>query len=135
MRRVVLDTNVYVSAYGFGGRPAAVLRAAILGRYTLLTSLPILTETADKLYSVLDFDDEHVTGAIRQLGRIAHVVAPEQHIDVLDDEPDNRVLECAVAGEADLIVSGDHHLLDLGAFRDIRILRVARFLEDIDTGA
>ena len=131
MRRVVLDTNVYISAYGFGGKPAEVLRAAIAGEYTLLTSPAILAEVADKLYEVLGFDDEHVRAAIMQLSRIAEIVRPGARLTVVAAEPDNRILECATEGEADLIVSGDHHPIDLGAYHGIRILRPAGFLAEL----
>lgn len=128
MCRVVLDTSVYISAYGFGGRPAEVLRAAITGEYALLTSPAVLAEVADKLYTVLGFDDEHVRAAIMQLSRIAEVVRPEARLTVVSDDPDNRILECATEGAADVTVSGDHHLLDLGAYHGIRIIRPADML-------
>lgn len=130
MCRVVLDTNVYISAYGFGGKPTEVLRAAITDEYTLLTSPAVLTEVADKLYSVLGFDDEHVRAVIMQLSRIAEVVRPEARLTVVSDDPDNRILECATEGAADVIVSGDHHLLDIGAYHGIRILRPTVFLAE-----
>ncbi|HSQ21443.1 MAG TPA: putative toxin-antitoxin system toxin component, PIN family [Coriobacteriia bacterium] len=129
MSRIVLDTNVYVSAYGFGGKPAHVLASVISGEHTLVTSPALLAEVADKLYAVLGFDDEHVAAVIRQLARIAEVVRPAASIHEIADESDNRVLECAVAGAADIIVSGDHHLLDLGSYRGIRVVRVAELLE------
>lgn len=129
MSRIVLDTNVYVSAYGFGGKPARVLAAVISGEHTLVTSPALLAEVADKLYAVLGFDDEHVSEVIRQVARIAEVVRPAVSIDLVADEPDNRVLECAVEGGADVIISGDHHLLDLVSYQGIRIVRVAEFLE------
>ena len=131
MSRVVLDTNVFVSAYGFGGKPAEVPRGAIAGVYVLVTSPAILTELADKLYEVLGFDDEHVREVVSQLARIAEVVRPEVRLAVLADDPDNRVLECATEGGADVIVSGDHHLLDLGTHDGVRIVRVAEFLEGL----
>lgn len=131
MSRVVLDTNVYISAYGFGGKPAEVLRAAITGEYTLLTSPAALTEVADKLYTVLGFDDEHVRAVIMQLSRIAEVVRPQARLTVVSDDPDNRILECATEGEADLVVSGDHHLLDLGAYHGIRIVRPTEMLTEL----
>lgn len=130
MCRVVLDTNVYISAYGFGGKPAEVLRAAITGEYALLTSPAVLTEVADKLYSVLGFDDEHVRAVIMQVSRIAEVLRPRARLTVVSDDPDNRILECATEGVADVIVSGDHHLLDIGAYHGIRILRPAAFLAE-----
>ncbi len=134
MRRVVLDTNVYISAYGFGGKPGEVLRAAITGEYALLTSPVILTEVADKLYAVLGFDDDHVRAVIMQVSRIAEIVRPEARLTVVSDGPDNRILECAVEGDVDIIISGDHHLLDLGAYHGIRILRPAAFLTELARG-
>ncbi len=128
-RRLVLDTNVYISAYGFGGKPAALMRAIINGEFELIVSPAILAEVADKLYEVLGFDDDHVRDVIRQIIRTAEVVRPETRLHVVADEPDNRVLECAAAGEADAIVSGDRHLLDLGEYRTIRILRVAQMVD------
>lgn len=131
MSRVVLDTNVYTSAYGFGGKPAAVLRAAIGGDYTLLVSPTILAEVADKLYTVLGFDDEHVRAVVMQDSRVAEIVRPQAHLTVVSDDPDNRILECATEGGAELIVSGDHHLLDLGAYHGVRIIRPADFLAQL----
>lgn len=128
MHRVVLDTNLYVSAYGFGGKPSAVVRGAILGDYALIVSPAILTELADKLYAVLGFDDNHVRGVLLQIARVAEVVRPAETLHVVNDEADNRVLECAVDGRADIIVSGDKHLLGLGAYEGVEIIRVAEFL-------
>lgn len=131
MSRVVLDTNVYISAYGFGGKPADVLRAAIAGEFTLLVSPAILTDAADKLYEVLGFDDEHVRAVVMQVSRIAEIVRPTVRLAVVSDEPDNRILECAAEGAADLIVSGDRHLLELGAYGGIRIIRPAEALVEL----
>ncbi len=125
MARLVLDTNVFISAYGFGGKPAQLMRAVIDGEHTLVTSPSILTETADKLYEVLSFDDEHVREVIMQIARIAHMVRPGHRLELIADDQDNRILECAVCGQADLIVSGDHHLLDLEEYEGIRVVRVS----------
>jgi putative PIN family toxin of toxin-antitoxin system len=129
VRRLVLDTNVLVSAYGFGGNPADLMRAIIEGEYQLSTSPALLAELADKLYTVLGFDDEHVRAVVAQLARIAEVVRPQVTLHVVADEPDNRVLECSHAGAADAIVSGDHHLLDLGEHGGVPILRLAALSE------
>jgi uncharacterized protein len=126
--RVVLDTNVYISAYGFGGKPPEVMRAAVLGEFELVTSPAILAEVADKLASVLDFDQEHVVGVVRQIARIAVVVRPTDRLTVVSDDADNRILEAAQESGSELIVSGDRHLLLLGTWEGIRVVRVADFL-------
>lgn len=128
MSRVVLDTNVYISAYGFGGKPAAVMRAAILGEFELAVSPAILTEVAEKLATVLDFDREHVEEVVRQIARISVIVRPEVRLSVVADDADNRILEAAIASGAQIIVSGDRHLLELGTWEGIRTVRVADFL-------
>jgi conserved hypothetical protein TIGR00305 len=127
--RLVLDTNIYISAYGFGGAPAELMRACIVGEHAIVTSPAILTEVADKLYEVLEFDDAHVSGVIRQVARLAEIVRPNMRIDVLHDEPDNRVLECAIQAAADLIVSGDRHLLGLRSYEGIPVVRVRDVLD------
>lgn len=126
--KVVLDTNVYISAYGFGGKPAQVMRAAILGELELVTSPAILIEVADKLESVLHFDREHTTEVVQQIARVATVVRPVRRLAVVADDADNRILEAALESQADIIVSGDRHLLDLGECQGIRVMRVAEFL-------
>ena len=126
--RVVLDTNVYISAYGFGGKPAQVMRAAILGEFELVTSPAILTKVVDKLESVLSFDRAHTADVVRQIARVATVVRPVRRVAVGADDADNRILEAALESGADIIVSGDGHLLARGEWEGICVLRVAEFL-------
>ncbi|MDP2183716.1 MAG: putative toxin-antitoxin system toxin component, PIN family [Actinomycetota bacterium] len=128
MSRVVLDTNVYISAYGFGGKPADVMRAAIAGKFELVTSPAILVELADKLETVLDFDREHTEEVVRQIARVATAVRPERRLAVVADDADNRILEAAAEAGAEFIVSGDPHLLELGTWEGVRVMRVAEFL-------
>jgi putative PIN family toxin of toxin-antitoxin system len=126
--RVVFDTNVYISAYGFGGKPAELMRAAIVGEFELVTSPAILTEVAEKLETVLKFDREHTEDVVRQISRIATIVRPTERLSVVTDDADNRILEAAVDSQADFIVSGDRHLLDVKEWQGVRVLRVAEFL-------
>ncbi|MDO8848503.1 MAG: putative toxin-antitoxin system toxin component, PIN family [Coriobacteriia bacterium] len=128
MSRLVLDTNVLISAYGFGGKPAELMRAIIDGQHGLITSPALLTEFADKLYDVLGYDDDRVRAALQQLARLAEMIRPEVTLHVIADEADNRVLECAVEGGAEMIVSGDHHLLDLGEYEGVPIVRVSSLI-------
>ena len=129
MLRVVLDTNVLVSAYGFGGKPLRLLAEGVSGGYCIVTSVPLMTELARILYDVMGWSDDRVVTALAQLARVAEIVEPDITLAVVADEPDNRVLECAVAGSADVIATGDRHLLDLGEHEGVRILRPAQALE------
>jgi predicted nucleic acid-binding protein len=68
----------------------------------------------------------------RQLRVVARLVEPTDHIQAIEADPtDDRILECAVAAGAEVIVSGDSHLLSLGSFRGIPIQRVAEFLASL----
>ena len=93
--------------------------------------MPILTETARILRAKFDQFENDITVALKIMGRAATIVRPSRTVSVLEDTPDNRILECAAEAEADLIVTGDHHLLDLREFEGIPIVRLADFLRTI----
>jgi putative PIN family toxin of toxin-antitoxin system len=125
-----LDTNVFLSALTFGGKPEAVFEMARAGSIQLVVSAPILAELASILSGKFSWDNEDVREALMAVGRHADLVKPGTRLRVLEDDADNRILECAVEGHADRIVSGDRHLLSLREFRGIRIVRAADFLAE-----
>lgn len=129
--RVVLDTNVVVSALIFpGGPPEAVYRLALEGRVELVTSRPLLVELGRVLVAKFGWRTERAEEAVAQLARLSDVVTPGETVhEVADDPADDRVLEAAEAGAAEAIVSGDRHLLRLGVWRSIDIERPAQFLK------
>ena len=127
--RVVFDTNVYVSAFLI---PGSLAEDAFLHTQhkhaALYTSIPILTETARVFRAKFHQGEEDVTAALKLIGRAATIVKPSARIMVLEDIPDNRILECALEADADLLVTGDRHLLRLKRFQGVAIVRVADFL-------
>jgi len=129
--RAVLDTNVLVSAFLFpGGSPEHVYRAALEGRIELVTSRPLLAELGRVLSSKFGWEEPWVEEAVAQVARIGTVVEPRETVRVVRADPaDDRVLEAALAGRAEVVVSGDRHLLRLGRWREIEILDPAAFLE------
>ncbi|BCA56920.1 PIN domain-containing protein [Nitrospira sp. KM1] len=136
--KVVFDTNVFVSAFLFpGSQGEQALLFAQRRKVDLSTSVPILTETARVLREKFDQSEKDITAALKIIGRSATIVRPARKITVLEDKPDNRILECAVTVEADLLVTGDHHLLKLKEFEGIPLVRLADFLRSIpsDEGA
>ena len=129
MKRVVADTNVLVSALQFGGKPKQLLDLAADGQVHLAISESIIAETLRVLRDKFDRGPEWLAEADRQLRVIARSVEPTESIKAIEADPtDDRILECAVAAEAEVIVSGDTHLLSLGSFQGISIQRVAEFL-------
>lgn len=125
MHRVVLDTNILVSGIGWAGAPGRIVRKWIDGKLILVESPALLTEFLNVIRDdKFDFlDPEDIDEFYRILVEKAEVVEPAFKVDIIhEDDADNRVIECALAGRAGFIVSGDRHLLRLGEFAGIRIL-------------
>jgi putative PIN family toxin of toxin-antitoxin system len=128
--KVVFDTNVLVSALVFpGGRGEAALRRIIEEHDALVISPPILDELLGVLARKFARDGEELARVAVFLSDLAETVRPRARLKVVADDPDNRILECAVAGHADAIVTGDRALLALGTFRNVRLLTLAGYLE------
>lgn len=128
--RVVADTNIFLSALLFGGPPEAIIDSARQGQIDLLVSADILLELAAVLKVKFEWQDPAIADVVRSIGYFSTLVKPQVAVKEVTDDADNRVLECAVESNADFIVSGDHHLLDLKSYRGIRILK-ARIMLDI----
>ena len=130
VQKVVFDTNVYISAFiTKGGKAEQAWRLALEGKVEVCTSVAILTEMAGKLREKFHWRDELIKATIKHIAKTAKVIKPLIKINMLSDEPDNRILECAQGAGAEIIVTGDKHLLDLVAFEGIKIIRIADFLE------
>ncbi|TEU16768.1 MAG: putative toxin-antitoxin system toxin component, PIN family [Anaerolineales bacterium] len=141
MLRVVLDTNQFVSSVLVRqGLPAQVLDAWRRREFLLITSPFIIAEIRSTLsyprirrkYPLTDDDVERLVTLLEQDA----LVVPDE-LDVTGaipaDPTDDMVLACAVEGQADLIVSGDHHLLSLGEYQGIPIVTAREFLERLQT--
>jgi putative PIN family toxin of toxin-antitoxin system len=128
--RVVLDTNILISAFVFpGGAPEAVYREALEGRIELVTSPALLTELGRVLSEKFGWEPARARDVASQVARIAEVVRPKQAVRVIQEDPaDDRVLEAAAAGAVHVIVSRDRHLLRLGVWQGIRIEKAAAFV-------
>ena len=130
---VVLDTNVLVSAFNKAdGKLAPVWRMARERRYQLIISPAIITETARILRTRFGWQEHLLQERIRSLVAIATLVAPRSIPDAVpDDHDDSHIVACALEGRADLIVSGDRHLLGLGSYEGIPIVRPVDFLRTV----
>jgi putative PIN family toxin of toxin-antitoxin system len=127
--KVVFDTNIFVSALALpGGKAERAILGAAEGRLELLVSRPIIQEVVAVLGRKFDRDREELSRVAVFLAELGGLVHLRKRISVLADEPDNRILECAVAGDADLIVIGDRAMLALGHFEDVRIVTLREFL-------
>lgn len=131
--RAVLDTNVIVSGFGWGGLPSQVLDAAFDGRFVVVTSVALLDELAVVIrrgqFSTRFPDPDRFVG---QLRRMALVTNPEPTASVLDDSDDNRLVEAAQAASAEFIVTGDQLVLDADPIGATRVVPPREFLALLD---
>ena len=122
--KVVFDTNIFISAFVIpGGKAEVAYSHALRKDFTLYSSVAILTETAQKLREKFGWNQDKISSLLKAIVKVAIVIKTEPHLHHLEDEPDNRVLECAEAVGADFIVTGDKHLLFLEHFRNTSIVR------------
>jgi len=130
--KVVLDTNVYVSAFTFPqGSLFAIWRHARIGTYRLLVSPAIVRELAYTLRGPFAWTEPKITRQLKLLVSTGEIIAPAIIEGVARDPSDNHILGCAIVGGADLIVTGDRDLLHLKSYQGIGIVRPADFLRTL----
>ena len=134
MKKVVLDTNVVISALLFGGETVRLVSlwqtgafswlasAAIIQEYARVLAYPKFKLTEAEIRELLNEDILPFVTAVR-VGKVPRVIR--------QDPSDDEFLACALTGKADAIVSGDHHLLELKRYREIPILDVRTFLSNL----
>jgi uncharacterized protein len=136
--KLVLDTNVWVSALLWGGKPAEIIKLAEQGKVTVFVSEEIVAEISQvlaypkikKIWQALGMRREAL---MEQVLKNSKFVKVTNKVKVICEHPaDDRFLECASAANADFVVSGDKHLLKVGAYGKTRILSVNDFLEHLN---
>lgn len=132
MVKAVLDTNILVSALIWKGAPYRCLISAQAGFFELIISEEILDELSRVLAKKFKIETEKVAKFIALVRKTGRVVKAVDSIRLIADDPsDNKVIEAAAAADADFIVSGDHHLLRLNKYQNIRIVKAVVFLNTI----
>jgi putative PIN family toxin of toxin-antitoxin system len=135
MNKVVLDTNILVSAFiKYGGNESKILEKAITKEITLLTSEDILDEFLKVIRRPkFGYTSKQTTAMMILLLKIAKLTTPTQKITEIKEDPtDNKILECATAAKADYIITGDKHLLNLKKYDGIQILTSTEYLKITD---
>jgi putative PIN family toxin of toxin-antitoxin system len=128
--RIVLDTNVIVSALVFGGMPRSVLELAEARQCQFFYSEPIQIEVRRVLSEKFEWPQAMLREALPVLWSMGELVVPRTTVEAVPDDPDdNHILECAVEAQAQVLVSGDHHLLALQEYKSIRIVTPRQFIE------
>lgn len=128
--RVVFDTNIFISALTLpGGKTDDAIMRIIHGRDTLVVSREIIDEVLSVLARKFSKDIEALSRVAVNLAGIGELILRTERLEVLDDESDNRILECAVSGHAGAIVTGDKAMLSLKKYRNIKIITLSEFLQ------
>ena len=131
MKRLVLDTNVLISALFWKGAPRKLYAYIRAGKYIMLFTNDMSKELIRVLsHKKFGLTAQEIFPILVDIRRHTHWVHVKTKIDVIKEDPtDNIFLECAAEGDADCIISGDRHLLSLKNFQGIPILKVREFLE------
>lgn len=129
MKRVVADSNIFISALLRGGKPLELIELARDGRIELGITEEILDEIARVLSTKFRVSVEDARDMREEISGFTKLIAATEALDVVKADPtDNKVLECAVAAGSETVITGDRHLLELGTFRAIKIMTVSDFL-------
>jgi len=128
--KVVFDTNIFISAFAIpGGSAEKAILKIIENDIHLVISKAIIHELLDVLARKFGRDAEELARVAVYLSELGETVSPKRKIKILKDDPDNRILECAIAGRADMIVTGDQAMLRLGEYEGVRIITLKEFLQ------
>ena len=132
--KLVLDTNIYISAFLWGGKPKEILKRAIEGKDEVFISRAIM----DEIFEVLKrpsfkVNETAIEALMREIDDISELVIVTERIEKLcRDMDDNAIVECGVGAKADYIITGDNDLLVLKSYRKIRIVNISEYLKIIE---
>lgn len=131
-KKIVLDTNILISAVGWKGKSKKIFSKILNKEYDLIISKEQLKELKRVLdYPKFKFTDEQKSKFLTIVSEVAEVIEIPNKISVIKEDPDdNIILETAVEGDVNIIISGDEHLLKLKEFKNIKIITCSEFLEE-----
>lgn len=130
--RIVIDTNVLVSGIFWTGNEAKVIEHCKKGKYINIAS-PYTLGEFEKVISKERFalTREEIEDLIELVLSFSVILIPSQKVNIIKKDPnDNMFIDCALAGNAEYIISGDSHLLDINRYKGIKILTAKKFLEE-----
>ncbi|MDR2069393.1 MAG: putative toxin-antitoxin system toxin component, PIN family [Spirochaetaceae bacterium] len=129
--KIVLDANVFISSFFWGGNPRIVLKRVIAG----IDELFVTKEILDEIYDVIrrpkfHADEDKIDYFINSIEEIANKIVPKRQIkNGSRDKTDNKYIECGITANVDYIISGDIHLLELKKYGKIKIITARNYLE------
>lgn len=131
--RVVVDSNVWISGLIFGGQPEKIIKLFAEGHILLIVSAELLSELRRKIIEKFPLFAPNLDLLEASILNDAIVVKlGSRTINISRDPDDNKVIETAVIGNCNYIISGDNDLLIIGSYKNIRIVNPTDFLNIID---
>ncbi|GBD96648.1 MAG TPA: putative toxin-antitoxin system toxin component, PIN family [Nitrospirae bacterium] len=128
--RVVFDSNIFISALIIHGSRAEKAIVRIVNNQDILVlSKTIIDEVLSVLAKKFSRDREAISRVAVYLDELGDIVCPIKMLKIFRDDPDNRILECAVSGKADAIVTGDKEMLSLKEYKGIKIMTLRDYME------
>lgn len=131
--RVVIDTNVFISAFIFGGKPLEIIRLLLKGEIEVYISPFIVNEIVRIFREKFAWEESKIEEILEMIKTKTIEVYPNFRVSIISGkDDDNRILECALEGKVNYIISGDkRHILPLREFEGIKIVSVNEFLKII----
>ena len=121
--RIVFDTNVWISGFLWRGDAYKCILLAKAGMVQVVYCQEAVAELSTKLREKFSFTENQIQAVVYQIHQVGEPVTISGKLHVIrHDADDDKFVECAVAGGASFVVSGDHHILDLGTYNDIRMI-------------
>jgi len=128
--KIVIDANLFISAFFWQGNPKKVIDRVVNKLDDLFISVDILNEIADVINRPkFKADKKETENYISEIKKMANIVNISEQINLSRDKKDNKYIDCAIAADADFIVSGDIHLLELKEYGKIKIVKAKEHLD------
>lgn len=132
--KIVIDTNVIISAVFFGGAPRQLIEHFFNGDFSAFVSPAIVQEYLETYEEVhAKYEDRGNPAVLQKIIEKSVMVLPEREVSVCRDSDDDKFISCALQGKCLYIVSGDNDLLSLGRIQDVEIVTIAEFLRRLET--
>jgi uncharacterized protein len=131
---VCIDSNIFVSAIGFGGKPLKVIELALKKEFLLVSSEHIFAEVRRNLVSKISLNPKDVDHFLGMVAEVSSFFSPSGAFKIAKTREDNLVIETALMGFAEVLVSGDRELVDMAHVGDMKIERTSVFLQRFRTG-
>jgi len=129
-KKVIIDTNNFISALGWEGKSRELLRKVMGKEYDLYISVKQIREIKRVMnYPKFKFTEKQKKRFLKILFSIATIIDTKTKLDIVEDRDDNMLLECAVEANADYIISGDKHIKKLKQYKGVRIISVSDLIK------